>query len=112
MKSKRLLFYLLLNVLVSGLATAAVLWGWQRYVWPRRQLAVPRPASTLPPATVPPAGAMALRPYRVQPGDSLEGIARSFGVPVETLQAVNGLAADTPLAVGQVLLVPAPASPI
>ncbi len=112
MKSKRLLFYLLLNVLVSALTTAAVLWGWQRYVWPRRgPAAATPPAAPLPTPTPSPAGATALEPYQVQPGDSLESIACSFGVEAETLQAVNGLAPDAPLGVGQILLVPATSPP-
>jgi len=46
--------------------------------------------------------------YTVQPGDTLFGLARRFGVTVEALKSENGLAGAA-LSVGQVLKVPAAA---
>jgi lipoprotein NlpD len=46
--------------------------------------------------------------YVVRTGDSLEGLARSQGVPLEDLAEINGLAMDAPLTEGQVIFVLAP----
>ncbi len=46
--------------------------------------------------------------YRVQPGDTLYGIALKYGVSVSALQEVNGITDPTLLQVGQELVIPAP----
>jgi murein DD-endopeptidase MepM/ murein hydrolase activator NlpD len=46
--------------------------------------------------------------YVVREGDTLDGLARTQGVPLEDLAEINGLAMDAPLAGGQVIFVLAP----
>ncbi|HEX2188371.1 MAG TPA: LysM peptidoglycan-binding domain-containing protein [Longimicrobiaceae bacterium] len=69
----------------------------------------PLPADTLRPSTppVPPVTAAPPRTHRVQPGETLYGIARRYGVRVEELRAANRLAGDAVRA-GQELVIPAP----
>lgn len=62
-----------------------------------------RPAPTA--AAVPAPGT-----HRVAAGETLYRIARSVGITPGALAEMNGLAVSTPLAVGQVLVVPAPPS--
>ena len=47
--------------------------------------------------------------HRVVAGETLYRIARGLGIPPATLAEMNGISVSTPLAVGQVLIVPAPA---
>jgi len=102
---KRALFYLGLNVLVSACTAWGVLTLWGRTHLPppppAPQMAAPEvqplnPATATPPAFV----------YTVREGDTLGAIAAHFGVSVEALQTLNHLEPDTPLAVGQALLIP------
>ena len=71
----------------------------------------PQPAPI--PAATPPAAApatAALPPggrYRVQPGDTLYGIARRFGLPVKSIVQRNGLSPPYRLSPGQELQLPA-----
>src|SRR5262245_11111546 len=62
-----------------------------------------------PPA--PPAAAAAPAPgaHRVAAGETLYRIARGVGITPGALAEMNGISVSTPLAVGQVLIVPAPA---
>src|SRR6202012_1614235 len=46
--------------------------------------------------------------YRVNPGDSLAGIASAYGRTPQDIAAWNGLAVNAPLAAGQVLRVSPP----
>jgi LysM repeat protein/RNA polymerase subunit RPABC4/transcription elongation factor Spt4 len=50
--------------------------------------------------------------YQVRSGDTLAGIGAAFGVPWETIAAVNKITAATSLQVGQELIIPAPGSPL
>ncbi len=113
---KRILAYLLLNVAVSALTTAGVLWAWQRYFWPQR-VSPPSPVS-LP--SLPDSGAAAgseeassrvLMPYQVQPGDSLAALAAAFQTTEEELRSVNGLREAERLGVGQTIYVPVTPTP-
>ena len=45
--------------------------------------------------------------YRVKPGENVAQVATKFGLPVETLRAVNGLGTRATLPAGHALLVPA-----
>lgn len=73
----------------------------------------PSPIPTPTPAATPPAPApatAALPPggrYRVQPGNTLYGIARRFGLPVQSIVQRNGLTPPYQLSPGQELLLPA-----
>ena len=65
---------------------------------------VPSPAPTAAPtATQAPAQPQT---YVVQPGDTLNDIAISFGTSVRALQTANGLGASDVIIVGQVLIIP------
>jgi LysM repeat protein len=65
---------------------------------------MPLPTTTPLPSTTPlPAPA---RTYVVQPGDTLQDIARAFDVSLEDLMQVNGIAGPDALQVGQVLAMP------
>ena len=74
---------------------------------PPSSIPTPTPAATLPapaPATaaLPPGGR-----YRVQSGDTLYGIARRFGLPVQSIVQRNGLTPPYRLSPGQELQLPA-----
>ncbi|HEB65490.1 MAG TPA: LysM peptidoglycan-binding domain-containing protein [Chloroflexi bacterium] len=112
---KRVLVYLLLNIIVSALTTAAVLWAWQRYLWPQ-QVAAPPPSPALPangaePQAQTPEASRVLAPYQVQPGDSLASIAAAYGTTEEALRAANGLNTAAGLGVGQTIFVPVTPTP-
>ena len=64
-----------------------------------------RPA---PPATS--VAAPAPGTHRVVAGETLYRIARGLGITPSALAELNGISVSTPLAVGQVLIVPAPAA--
>ena len=67
----------------------------------------PTPAAT---ASAPPRATLALPPggrYQVQPGDTLYGIARRFGLPVKSIVERNGLTPPYRLSPGQTLQLPA-----
>ena len=60
-----------------------------------------------------PAGAVSAQPpgtHKVAAGETLYRIARGLGITPGALAEMNGFSVSTPLAVGQVLIVPAPAS--
>ncbi|HLA16056.1 MAG TPA: LysM peptidoglycan-binding domain-containing protein, partial [Candidatus Limnocylindrales bacterium] len=67
----------------------------------------PTPSPTVAPTPVPtPTAAPSARTsYRVKSGDTLYGIAGSFGTTVAAIKELNGLTSNT-LHVGQVLLIP------
>lgn len=48
----------------------------------------------------------ARRTHRVEPGETLWGIARSHGISVERLRRANRLDEDSPIGVGQLLVIP------
>jgi len=121
MKSwKRLLFYILLNVIVSACTTLAVL-----FVWDQTQGPLPRgllpvafnrlssPKNTPAPAQTPQANALphptpteAVIVYQVQPGDTFDSIAANHNVSVQELVAANGFTRSQPLGAGEVLRIP------
>ncbi len=103
---KRTLFYLALNVAVSACTAWGVLTLWGRSHLPPPP---PTPAIAAIPsmeAHNPPTATPVVFVYTVRRGDTLSGIAQRFGVGVNALLALNRLQADTPLAVGQALLIP------
>lgn len=80
---------------------------------PTSQLPVPPEATPVPtavpqePTATPEPGAST---YTVQAGDTLYGLAARFGTTVAELAALNGIAADALLTVGQTLQVPGSAT--
>lgn len=109
---RRLLYYLLLNVVVSAATTWLVLWGWNRtHPAPTMPALTPLIPTPLPPTATPWPTAEPTRPltvYIVQPGDSLSSIALQFGVSVEELMTLNALDNPNALGVGQQLFIPLP----
>jgi LysM repeat protein len=123
MNARRLIGYLILNVVVSASATLGVLWLWDRThpAGPGRVTA-PLPTSTgqavaaatlpvAPPADTEPApGGGEPEPtptiYEVQAGDTLGTIAQRFDVSVADIMAANGLTDPNNIPVGLKLIIP------
>jgi LysM repeat protein len=117
------------NILISAALVLGILYLWNR----ARPSTLPTPVSTavpIPaaigeatgtPAALPaePTATPTLAPilYTVQEGDTLSGIARTYGVPLQDLMAANAVGDPNMLSVGQVLVIPldipptAPAGP-
>jgi murein DD-endopeptidase MepM/ murein hydrolase activator NlpD len=80
----------------------------------------PPPAEMLKPAVATPKPVAGARPaaatsvvsyvYVMQPKDTLFGVSRRFNVPIKQIYALNSLAADSSLRVGQKIQLPASAS--
>lgn len=114
MSPKRLLGFVLINVVVSLVVSLSVLALWDRRAPPRSGLPAvvgsvapgetPGAEATAgtPEATVAPAGTI----YVVKAGDTLSIIAQQYGVTIEDLVAVNQLADPNLLRVGQTLIIP------
>ncbi len=71
---------------------------------------------TIPGASPPPTPTPAVTKYTVKPGDSLIGIAASYGVSAQAIQTANNIQDPNSVKVGQVLTIPgssppAPAAP-
>ncbi|MDC7693442.1 M23 family metallopeptidase [Asticcacaulis sp. DXS10W] len=66
----------------------------------------PAPAAPKPAATLPVHDSRAGFVYTLQPKDTLFGVSRRFGVPVQTLYKMNGLASDSVTHIGQKILLP------
>jgi len=122
MNVKRLVLYLLLNIIVSAAVAFGVLWLWDKthplvnvppaaVVAEATQTALPLSFSPTPPppgATQPPPPTQNV--YIVKPGDTLGSISQSFGVTVNEIMAANGLTNPNVVTVGQSLVIPAPGS--
>ena len=115
MSTRRLIFYLIVNALVSASATLAVLWLWDRAHSPPRTVAATpatqvasgptaAPTAGTQPSPIPPTPTLTV--YVVQSGDTLGSIAEQFGVPVEDILRANGLTDPDVLDVGQTLVIP------
>jgi LysM repeat protein len=61
---------------------------------------------TLTPTPPPPAAPGQPFIYTIQPGDTCQGIAANFGVPLDVILVANGLSDCTALTVGQSLIIP------
>jgi len=122
--SKRLIYYLLINILVSACTTLVVLFVWDRTQAPtslftRRTPAPVAQVSSSPPVTLEAAPTSAnlnnaatptqiqnVEVYQVQFGDSLGSIALDFDVSIEELLALNQILDPNSLPVGMVLYIP------
>lgn len=119
LNSRRLILYLLLNVVVSLSATFAALWIWERWVRP----AAPPPgvaAAVTPPTPTGAAatpGPLPVTPFPtpppptpflhvVQSGETLGAIAQRYDVPLDDLLRANNLSDPNVLDVGQTLVIP------
>ncbi len=117
---KRLVFYLLLNVLVSACTVIAVLFAWDQMRGPlprgllpqALKVSSPAPATPLPAQTGTPSATLkatvteAFLVYQVQPGDTFESIAAANNMSVDELVAINGFKKSQPLGAGEVLRLP------
>jgi len=120
---KRLLFYLVVNVVVSACTVLAVLVAWDQLSGPLPRGLLPKALSSFasaPTATPAPAapGTPEIQPtptedfliYQVIAGDTFEALADKYGIDVEELIAVNGFTRSQPLGEGEVLRIPIRAS--
>ena len=120
---KRLIYFLLLNVLVSACTTMAVLFMWDRTHSPLPGGLFSPVAAQQPTATIsPPAdGSLSAGPqatptpvfiaYQVADGDTFDSIASAYGISTTELIAVNGFTKDQPLGAGEVLRIPVSPTP-
>ena len=115
MNTKRLFYYLLLNIVVSAATTLIVLNIWDRTHSSERSSITPVSllptalASAIPQTATPlPAPTMALMPYEVGAGETLGEIALQFDTSVDALMRINALQNADDLSTGMVLFVPDP----
>jgi len=66
----------------------------------------PSPTATMAPTVPPPSPPPSPLLHTVQPGETLAGIARAYGVPLEELIAVNHIQDPNLIQAGQVLIIP------
>ncbi len=132
MRLKRLIYTLLLNFLVAGLATVGILTFWEQrsqqpltatvivtvlVPFPVEAQATPAPLATAPspspaaPGAAPSQTPVPLQPYIVQKGDILSKIAVLFKVSVDDILRANHLSDPNSIYVGQELLIPMSALP-
>lgn len=122
MNARRLVLYLLLNVVVSASVALGVLVLWDQthpglrpqpaaIIAQATQTARPIPLSPTPAAVT---ATEAVQPtptvYVVKPGDTLGTIAQRFSLTVDEIMAANGLTDPNVLKVGQSLIIPVPGS--
>jgi membrane-bound lytic murein transglycosylase D len=68
-----------------------------------QRLRVVSPDTPIPP---PPTGGVQPRTHVVQRGETLEGLARRYGVPIQALRQANGMSGRTTLKAGVALKIP------
>jgi LysM repeat protein len=105
--SRRWLFYLALNVVVSAATVLLVLYLVGRVQPQAAPRATFTPLPPTPTATLFVAPTPTLQSYQVRAGDTLGDVAAMFGVSSELLAQYNRLQDPNDLDVGQVLLIPA-----
>ena len=118
----RVVFFLLINILVSACTTFGVLWFWEQAHKPMAGSYLPfalRSVSKTPtPVSSAPAGALLSRAtptqvfvvHQVVSGETFESIAQSYNISVEELLAVNGFTKSQPLGEGEGLRIPVKAN--
>jgi hypothetical protein len=124
MKSKKsMLFFLILNILISVTATFTVLYIWdvnnRQLLGKFQGFILAQPAvQTTSTVVVPQTPDMVKVPteafttYVVKEGDDFSSIAKQFNLDVEKLIQVNGFTVDQPLGVGEVLRIPFQPTPV
>jgi LysM repeat protein len=116
---KRLLYYLMINVLVSACTILTILVAWERThntlpgsliseirgtdLDPAAASATPRPENDLLPEATPTESFFV---YQVVSGDTFESIAEEYDMSAEELIAINGFTQSQPLGEGEVLRIP------
>jgi len=116
---KRLSFYLILNILVSGCTTFSVLFLWEKShdALPSRissQLSGNVSETASPIGNGTPTVTPVLKStetqtfiaYQVQSGDTFESIAEQYNISVDELVSINGFSKSQPLGDGEVLQIP------
>lgn len=119
MSVRRLLLFILTNIIVSATVVLAILFWWDSR---QNGEAEPVAAATAPPTTMPvaaatgPAQEMEAQAeedegdgptvYAVKAGDTLGSISRAFDVPIEDIMSVNGIEDPNFLQVNQELIIP------
>jgi hypothetical protein len=110
--TRRWIFYLALNVLVSAATMLTVLYLWDRS-HRAAPIAVSTPTAQLPHGELPPLPSVSASPpiatpmmYTVKPGDTLGRIAEQFGIDIDEIIAVNNLADPDWLEPGMRLVIP------
>lgn len=108
--TRRWIFYLALNILISAATMLTVLYFWNR-AHQTEAIAVSTQTVQLPHGDIPPLPTSDTTPtpylYTVKSGDTLGKIAEQFGVTVEELVALNNLANPDWLEPGMQLIIPA-----
>jgi hypothetical protein len=124
MQWKRLVYYILINIVVSVCTMLLVLFVWER-VRPTGLLDLaavslsPSPVATVMVAPTATSTAVPTSPkpteayvaYEVKSGETLGEIAQAFGISVEELLEINGRSDPDSVGVGEIWLVPAPTAP-
>jgi LysM repeat protein len=92
--------------LANNLANPRLIHSGLQLVIPCADSVVVVPPVVVPPVSNPPAVSGTCGTYVVQTGDTLYGIALSFGTTVEVLAAANGITDINAIAIGQTLVIP------
>jgi LysM repeat protein len=111
MQLKRLVFFLLINVIVSALTTLIVLTIWDRsHRTETVELANSTSEVIIPTATqvtTDPEPTISLQAYQVAAGETLGEIALDYDITVEELLDLNGLSDPDSIGAGTIIFVPA-----
>ncbi len=118
MQWKRLILYLLINVIVSAVTTVVVISMWDRaqrdaYERTVAEVVIPTAAPTRvnQPLEPTPRPTIPLQVHQVRSGETLGDIALEYDVTVEELMEINGMTDPDALAAGQVIYVPEQGAP-
>jgi len=115
MQFKRVIFYLLINIVISASTMLIVLNFWERThieaqeqaelseIIPSQGVASDSTFANVP-AFEP---SIDLQPHKVQPNETLSEIAQAYGVDVETILELNGKTNADSLGTGEIIYVPA-----
>ena len=137
---KRLIYYILINIVVSAATTLVVLNIWERTHPPLTEMVTPTalaaaspsaaapatsapvadvtteaitPTEALPPTETPrPSPTLELIEYQVKSGDTLGSIAMEFDISIADILAVNSLDNPDNLSIGQMIYIPTGPVPV